>query len=384
VALVRTETVRIVDQYKSIREVSKQLDPTNIKILTMMARLGPRNLLEVSRQCGIPFRTVYHRIEQIEAKSEQVAKLIPSVAKIGLVRMNLFATARAGQEEKVTKALKIPNLWRSVGACEGTFTHHSIQIVPTQLLRKFKRYVSIIAEIGLIKNYRVFLTGDTVENFPDFSGYNTGTNEWTFDWEGWLYELRVGEPTKTIEDPTGSVLQVDKTDLEIIVNLELNARANFTDIASDVGVSPSIVKYRYDTKLLSSGLLDQFTFLVVPYPLEIAAYHEVMLKFASSSAMNKFFSLVEKLFFVISVSKVLRQDALFVRTYIPHSQVSKMFEFYSQMAKAGLVEEYSAVRLDLARRNLQTVSSELFDDEKGWVWDLNKCSAELRALCSEK
>jgi DNA-binding Lrp family transcriptional regulator len=241
-----------------------------------------------------------------------------------------------------------------------------------------------MAEIGLIKNHRIFLTGDTVENFPDFSSYNTGTNEWTFDWEGLLNELNVGEPTKTIADPTESVLQVDKTDLEIIVNLELNARAYFTDIASNVGVSPSIVKYRYDTKLLPSGLLDQFTFLVVPYPLEIAAYHEVMLKFASSSAMNKFFSLVEKLFFVISVSKVLRQDALFVRTYIPHSQASKMFEFYSQMAKAGLVEEYSAVRLDLARRDLQTVSSELFDDEKGWVWDLNKCLGELRALCSEK
>lgn len=176
---------------------------------------------------------------------------------------------------------------------------------------------------------------------------------------------------------------MDKADLQIVENLELNARASFTDIASDVGVSPSIVKYRYDTKLLPSGLLDQFTFLVVPYPLETAAYHEFMLRFTSNRAMNKFFSLVEKLFFVIAVSKALKQNALFVRTYIPHFQVSKMFEFFSQMAKAGLVEDYSAVRLGLARRDLQTVSSELFDDEKGWVWDLNKCLAGLRALCLE-
>lgn len=195
---MRTETVRIVDQYKSMREVSKQLDPTNIKILTMMAKLGPRNLLEVSRQCGIPFRTVYHRIEQIESKSGRVAKLIPNVGRIGLVRVNLFATARAGQEEKVHRALKIPNLWRSVEPCEGAFTHHSIQIVPRQLLQQFRKYVSAMAQIGLTKNHEIVLTGDSVQNFPDFSSYNSGASEWTFDWDGWLNGLEGGEPAKVI------------------------------------------------------------------------------------------------------------------------------------------------------------------------------------------
>jgi DNA-binding Lrp family transcriptional regulator len=383
VTLIRTEAIRIVDQYKSIRENTKLLDSTNIKILTMMAKVGPRNLLEVSRQCGIPFRTVYNRIEQIEAKSGKVAKLIPNVAKIGLVRVNLLVTARAGQEERTRKALKIPNLWRSVETCEGAFTHHSIQIVPNQLLQGFREFISAMSDVGLIKNHRIVLTGDSVQNFPDFSSYNPRRNEWTFDWEGLLNDLKVGRPDRTIEDPSEPVLRVDKTDLQIIENLEMNARANFKDIANDVGVSPQTVKYRYDTKLLPSGLVDQFNFLVVPYPMEMAAYHEVMLQFTSNNSMNKFFSLVRKLFFVIAVSKALQQNALFVRTYLPNSQVSEMFEFCSQMAEADLIEDYSAVRLDLARRDLQTISSELFDNDKGWIWDLNDCLAKLRELCSE-
>lgn len=380
--LIRTDTIRIVDQYKGLREVSKQLDPTNIKILTMMAKVGPRNLLEVSRRCRIPFRTVYHRIEQIEAKSGRVALLIPNVHRIGLIRLNLFVTAIAGQEEKTHKALKIPNFWRSVDPCEGAFTNHSTQLVPTHLLRPFKRYISAMVENGLIKNHRLVLTGDSVQNFPDFSTYNSHTKEWTLDWESLLRELEAEEPRKTIRDPTAPNVDVDSVDLGIIVELEKNARANFTDIARKLKVSPSTVRYRYDTKLLPSGILDQHVFLVVPYPLEMAAYHEVMLQFTSTKAMNRFYSLVEKLFFVVTVAKVLRQNALFVRTYIPHLQVSRMFEFYSQMARRGLISDYSAVRIDLVQRDMQTISPELFYDGKGWVWDLNKCLAELSTLRS--
>jgi DNA-binding Lrp family transcriptional regulator len=385
VVLTRADTIRIVDQYKGIREVSRQLDPTNIKILTMMAKLGPRNLLEVSRRCRIPLRTVYHRIEQIEAKSGRVAKLIPNVARLDLVRANLFITAVAGREEKAHKALKIPNLWRSVESCEGAFTNHSIQLVPTRLLRSFRRYIVAMEKNGLIKSHRIVLTGDSVQSFPDFSNYNSHTKEWAFDWGSYLKELETDEPQKTITDPpTTPLLPVDTIDLGIVVNLELNARANFTDIARDLNVSPSVVKYRYDTKLLPSGVLDQYDFLVVPYPLEIVAYHEVMLQFTSSEAMNKFYSLVGRLFFIGTVAKVLRQNTLFVRTYIPHTQVARMFEFYSQMASRGLINDYSAVRIDLSRRDLQTISPELFSNSNGWVWDLNKNLAELRTLCSSR
>ena len=144
--LLKAETVRIFDEYaftsRSIREVFKQLDPTNIKILSTMAKVGPRNLLEVSRLTGIPVTTVYHRIAQIESKSKQVSKLIPNVAKLGMVRVVLLAAAKSGLEDTVTQALRIPNYWRVVERCEGAFTHHSIQTIPVKFLRTFKEYIS--------------------------------------------------------------------------------------------------------------------------------------------------------------------------------------------------------------------------------------------------
>jgi hypothetical protein len=122
-------------------------------------------------------------------------------------------------------------------------------------------------------------------------------------------------------------------------------------------------------------------FDVVPYPLETAALHEVMLQFTNKEAMNKFFSIVEKLFFVVSVAKVLKEYALFVRTYTLNPQVPRMFDFFSRMARVGVIESYSAARLHLGSREKQTISSELFNDQtKEWTWNADEYMIRLTAI----
>jgi hypothetical protein len=144
------------------------------------------------------------------------------------------------------------------------------------------------------------------------------------------------------------------------------------------------VKYRYDRKLVPSGIVSQFSFDLVPYPVEVSAYLELMVEFPSRKAMNSFFSLVSELFFVLGVAKVLERNALLVRTYILQSQLRSMFGFLSQLVRAGVLESYSAVRLEFEGRETQTISYELFDDEKGWTVDYKKCVAELRKLSKFK
>jgi DNA-binding Lrp family transcriptional regulator len=382
--LLRAETIRIFDEYaftsRSIREVFKQLDPTNIKILSTMAKVGPRNLLEVSRLTGIPVTTVYHRIAQIESKSKQVSKLIPNVAKLGMVRIVLLAAAKSGLEDTVTQALRIPNYWRVIERCEGAFTHHSIQTIPVKFLKAFKEYVSTMHAKNLIKSYRIIQTGDSYTVFPDFSNYNFSSGDWTFDWDGWLREVTIGVPTRTIKDPQGQPMSSEKIDLQIIACLELNARMSFTDIAEKINTSPQTAKYHYDKKLVDRGVVGQFDFLVTPYPVEMSAYHEFMLEFADTPSMNRFFSLAKRLFFIDHLSKALRKNTLLVRTRMIDSQVGNMFTFFSEMANAGHLTSYSAVRLNLNSRLQQTVSFELFDDVSGWQWDVYKLMLELNKL----
>jgi DNA-binding Lrp family transcriptional regulator len=378
------ETVRVFDEFawndKIIREVSKQLDPTNILILSTMAEVGPRNLLEVSRLTGIPFTTVYHRISKIESKSGRVVSLIPNVAKLGIVRLVVLVASKPGLEDIVTRALRIPNYWRIIERCEGAFTHHSIQIVPVKFLKAFKDYISTMYAMNLIKSFRIIQTSDSYSIFADFSSYNSASGEWTFHWNEWLSNLTMGTATETIEDQQGDPMSVTKIDLEIISYLEQNGRMNFTDIAKRINASPQAVKYHYDNRLVPSGVVGQFHFDVAPYPDELSAYHEFMLEFADSTAMNRFFSLAERLFFVDHVSKALRKSTLIVRTRMINSQVDSMFAFFSEMVNIGVLTSYSAVRLNTNSRLQQTISCELFDDVEGWKWNVYSVLLELNRL----
>jgi hypothetical protein len=108
-----------------------------------------------------------------------------------------------------------------------------------------------------------------------------------------------------------------------------------------------------------------------------------MLEFTSNESMNKFFAILTELFFVLGVAKVVRANALIVRTYIPESQLRNMFSFFSEMAKGGMLKSFSSVRLEFAERETQTLSYELFDErEKGWMFDAGSCLSKLDQLCT--
>jgi DNA-binding Lrp family transcriptional regulator len=377
--MLRTERVRLADWHKGIREIIKQLDRTNIKILTAMWKYGPRNLLEVSRRTGIPFTSVYHRVAKLEAKSKRLVSLIPQVSKLGLVRVIVLVTANLGAEDRVTMALKVPNYWRSVNRCEGTFTHFSVQLVPFKFLKQFRGYMKRLVELHLITQSSIMLAGEYIPNFPNFDYYNPATNEWAFQWGRWLASFK-RKPSQRIEDPASYPILADKKDMLIVKELEKNARKSFADLAPLLGISLQGVKYHYDKKLVPTGIVNYFGFDVWPYPEEVSAYHDILLKFTNSQDMNRFYSSMHEFFFVHGISKILRQNSLLVRTYTLQTQVPSLFAFLSQMAQEGLLESYSAVRQDFIEREVQTISYELFDQDQGWVFDLKQYRSELSKL----
>lgn len=382
--MLGTEKVRIADAFKAVRQVAKELDSTNIKILSAMWKFGPRNLLEVSRRTGIPFTSVYHRMGKLEAKSGRVAYLIPQVSKLGMARVVVLVTARAGSEEQTLAALKIPNFWWSINPCEGNFTHHSVHAVPAKFIQDFRAYIRHLSKIGLITQYRIITTGEQYPNFPNFRYYNPSANEWKVPWGLWLKALSRMTPTKVIDDPESYAVLAGRKDLVIVKELEKNARRRFADLAPIVGITLQGVKYHYDKILVPKGIVQNFAFDVYPYPIEVSAYHEIMLEFTNQRNMNKFFSLVSELFFVLGASKVLRKNSLLIRTCILQSQLLNMFAFFSEMAKSGILDSYSSVRLNFAGRETQTISYELFDDHKGWVFDLKHALYDLRKLAKSK
>jgi DNA-binding Lrp family transcriptional regulator len=380
---LETETVCIADAFKAARRIAKQLDASNIKILSAMWEFGPRNLLEVSRRTGVPFTSVYNRVKKLEAESGRIAYLVPTLSRIGMTRVVALAAARSGYERQLSEALKIPNFWSSTNSCEGSFTYHSVHSVPVKRLQEFRAYMTQLGKMGLTTDLKIIRTGEQYPNFPDFRYYNAVANEWTVPWGEWFDALSTIKPSETLQDPSAYPTLVDKRDLLLIKELEKNARKSFAELAPILGISLQGVKYRYDKKLVPRGIVRNFAFAVYPYPVEVSSYHEVMLEFTNEMAMRRFFSLQEQLFFILASSKVIGRNTLLVRTCILESQLRKMFDFFSEMAKNRMLESYSAVRLSSTGTETQTISYELFDDEKGWTFDLDHCTSKLRQLVSK-
>ena len=383
--MMQTGIVELPSYFKGIGEIEKQLDRTNIKILTAMWKYGPRNLLEVSRRTGLPFTSVYHRVAKLEAKSGRIVYLLPETSKLGLIRIVVLVASKPGLEDAVKTALKIPKFWRIINKCEGTFTYLSSHAVPVQLLNDFKEYIQTLEDVGLITQFKLILTGDSVPTFPNFEYYNPDLMQWTFPWGAWFAQIKDREPELEIHDPEEYTNLADEKDMMIIDQLEENARRRLSDLgkAPFMNSSVQVVKYHWDERLVPAGLIDCFAFDVYPYPAEVCSYHQVMLEFTNPAAMNKFFSVARDLFFILTVEKILKSNALLALTYISNSQLASMFTFFSELTTSGILRSFSAVRLDFSGRDTQSIPSELFTDQKGWVADFRKYTAELVTLVSQ-
>lgn len=380
---MESEYVQLPNYFKGITETEKQLDPTNIKILSAMWKHGSRNLLEISRKTGLPFTSVYHRVAKLEGKTGRVAYVMPETSQLGLVRVVVLAAATPGYEETAAKAFQLPNLWRFINPCEGNYTTLSAHAVPAKYLKQFNGYLHKLVEKGMIIRFKAIYTGDSRPNFPNFQYYDPRSKRWSFKWTQWLRGVEKQKVDKTIEDPKNYRMLLDKKDLLIVKELEKNARKPLTDLAPMLKMSVAAVKYRYD-KLVNSGLTEEYALDVHAFPVEISAYHEIMLDFTSSQKMNRFYSFLGQLPFILSVAKVLKRSTLLVRTYIPETQLTNMFTFFSELTTAGFLSSYSCLRLNFAGRETQTISYELYDDKSGWMVNLVKCASELPKLVRKR
>jgi DNA-binding Lrp family transcriptional regulator len=381
VGLLDTELVRFDSYYKRLFEASMLLDSLNIRILGCMAKVGPRNLLEVSRQTGIPFTTVYHRVGKLEKRIGRVAHLVPSFSKIGLVCLVVLAKSKTGVEDEVTEALRLPNYWSSLTRCEGGFTHHSVQCVPVRHFAEFGRYLKQISRIGLVDNIEIIQVGDMLPLGLDFQYYDPVDQTWRFAWDKWLRKLLHQKAVGRIDDPRDYECVVDGHDLYIVKELQKNGRKTLAALAPALGMTLPGVKYHYD-KLAKRGVCKHFWIDMFPYPIEFSAVYDIMLDFPSREKMNRFFSFVSNLFFFIDVTKVMGKNSLLLRAYIPEMQVSNMFQFLSELTRRKMLTSYSALRLRFETRVSQTISNELFDEKKGWLFNYAKCAAELAKIVS--
>ena len=377
---LKTEVVSIAEFYQRVWNLTKQLDSTTIRILNGIQKLGPRNLLAVARYTRIPFSTVYNRIEKLEVAKGPISFGNANVSKLGLAVVSVLTSANPGCEATVTEALKFPKYWHVLNRCEGGYSHDSVHYVPVKQIKLFQSYLREMANRGLVAKNAVLMTGDDVCNYINYDYYDPKGKRWKYTWDVWLREIAKQKPNKTIEDPRSYEIKVDKRDLNILRQLQIDGRKTFVDLAKPLGITLQAVKYRFDRRLIGQRIVSDFGLNTFPCPPQIAAYYELHCEFSNRRSMNKFFSYLGELFFVTRVKKILKHNSLLIRVVILDSQVLHLFRFLSQLCRKGILRSYSTVRIRLDERESQPIAVELFDEKTGWISDYRNWIAGLRKL----
>ncbi len=362
-------------------KATKLLDHVNIKILSAMGSLGPRNLLEVSRVTKLPASTVYSRVSRLTRITDKwLVQGIPAHSKLGLQRLTVLVQSAPGMESIVEEAVRLPNYWGSLFPSEGFYNNLSIHAIPIDALRNFSKYLDLLKSVGIARRYQLLRSTNYQPIFPSFEDYDPKTRSWAFRWKTWLRMLTTGEPKSVISDPERFENLADKSDILILKELEKNGMRRYSQLAKMLGVTLQAVKYRFDKRIYPRGLIEGFAFRILPYPSGISDLREIRIDFKSHKAMNRFYAKANRCFIIRGLSKIIGQDSLLVRTFTPRFEERNLFALLSELVRVGAATDYSVVRLDFENQKWQTLSYELFDDATGWQFDLDKMASSVRRL----
>jgi DNA-binding Lrp family transcriptional regulator len=373
------DRLSVEQRFRLLGKFMYALDENNIRIIRLMHELGPRNLLEVARAAGLPPTSVYDRARRLEERFGILSIANLDHAKLGLRKCITLVESNPGLEDSVSEALAIPNYWKTITRCEGGFTHYALHAVPEGQDREFEKYMAAIQERGLARKCETVWVSDYHYAFPNFRLYDPVNCTWSFEWDKWIDSVKKKDRPKAIHDPSHYTIEADKADLLILTDLELNARARFSDISKTMGMTLQAIKYRYDRRILPRGLIRDFVINLCPHPFELADMYEILVSFEDEESMDSFFGASEEMFPVLRTVKVLGEKKLGIRTYSARNETGELFGMLSKLARSGFVSDYSAVRIRPETQARQTISAELFEDEVGWKYELSRHLATLDA-----
>ncbi len=368
--------------FDRLHQVVSVLDDDNIKIFRAMKKFGPRNLQQISRKSGVPYPTVYTRVNKLEDQKLLYTWAVPNYSKIGLARAMVLVTPSPGRELAAKEGLKIPGYWVSIIRCSGEFNgYYSLHGVPAQSRQDFEQYLDQLVASGLAANYRIFWLGEYHTNLPNFDYYDVKKKAWKFNWQGWLKMMSEDRKKERTDETEIEKVSFDKNDLLILKEVYRDARRKLTEFAKLIGVTLPAAKYRFDN-IVRKGLIDNYSVEVLPYSPELSDLYEVRLDLKGENLLNSREKVLQELPFVLSYSRVKGSNSITMRVYLPRGEVNNLLMLLSVLVRRKVLDRFSVLTLDFMTIENQTFSYEFFDDSTGWRYDNRQYSDSLRKLVS--
>ena len=361
--------------------MDKQLTALDVQILQALYDVGPRNLSKVARIVGISRKKLESRIKYMKSDPKFFLRIYTDIyhTNIGLKKAVVVLKAKPGMEQLLFDCLLVNGFWlyvcRSYGLGEGCT---AVYAVPVERCKEFEEFVYEIKRLGVAEDVRIFWSTCFQVGHVTSSWFDGDKAWWVFRWDDWVGDV-LAQGTDlpyTLLEVESYPIYADDVDVQMLMHLEVDATKSIKEIAEVLGISRQLAQHHYRKHLVGKKLIEGYDIFVMRYGDVPSVMVLFVVYFSGYEEFAKFANFLLDKFFVLTMGKVLGENALLVEVSLPFVEFRRFVDFLSGLARMKFVRGYEYFVQDLRVRRRQSISGEFFKDGC-WVYEHKKYMAML-------
>jgi len=353
--------------------MGKLLTVLDVRILQALCQVGPRNFSKVARTVGISRKKLERRINRMRSNPQFFFGVFgsPYHTNIGLRKAVVVMGAESGMEQLLFDCLLVNGFWlyvcRSYGMGEGCT---AVYAVPIERCKELEEFIHEIKRLGVAKNVQIFWSTCFQGGRITSDWFDTCKKDWVFRWDDWIKEVQrqTTDLPYTLMEAKFYPILADEIDIQMLMELEQDGTKSLSEIAEILRSSRQVVHYHYKKHLIDRNLIEGYDIFVMRYGDASSVMVLFLISFHDYETLAKFARSLLNKFFVLTMGKILGENAFLVEVFLPTEEFRKFVDTLSKMAKMKLVTGYKYAIQDLRIRCRQTISGEFFKD-KSWIYD---------------
>ena len=304
------------------RPTNPKFDRQEKELLVLLSKRPDVKAGEAARLLKVSVPTAMKAIRDLSKRAGLRFNVIVDMQKLGLAEsVVLINTAK---QMDVIRILSRFPYCRQVFRTYGSFDLFTVLDIPIEHREFAREFMQSMIDTGIITRYRLLeLRGDL--QAVNFEHYNIERGSWDVHWDTWGIGLRENlakGPSNNLEYSTqGRKVQLDKLDLNILLNLQLDCRTPFSALGRSLGVSGAYIGKKV------SKMLRDMVFRYAVWPLKIGAEDWGMIGLACSKQVAS--TLAQSLSLLPAWRGGLITgdfDGLFAIVWCPNGEVRQLFK----------------------------------------------------------
>lgn len=295
-----------------------------------------RKTAHISQRLGLARSTVNYHLRRLEALSKPLTTAIPCTPKIGLARYALYLEPL----RLVNQLLDIIGSEPFLQSLAASTDSHIVATfaVPAAKASWLFSFLDYLVINGRVRTPITYLVGDTTPVFPNPKWYSAYLKIWKSGLDGFLEDVTRLEGCARIQRDHSTNVIMDRLDLEIIQQLELNGRVSLKGIASKTGITPSRASRRV-SRVLEVGLIGGFAIRALPFPLDKSDLFDTRILLTSDSYKEPLTKKILSHSFVLSFYHGIAAPLVILRAQVPYWGRQHYLMLLDKLVEAGIARD---------------------------------------------